>query len=104
MGLFRLLETARYATVASKYKPVPALLDSLSSSWLQSRYVRLSSRHSVGQSLPPPVDTYLTHACGKHTYTKSDWQMWTAPMIMTNITTRDMFIDSVYKHAANNIP
>ena len=32
--------------------------------------------------------------------------MWTAA-VMTNITTRDMFIDSVYKYAgdgANNVP
>ncbi|KIJ70075.1 hypothetical protein HYDPIDRAFT_78948 [Hydnomerulius pinastri MD-312] len=46
-----------------------------------------------------PLDT-------RHTYTKSDWQMWTAAM-MTNDTTRDMFIDSVYKYAAdgvNNMP
>lgn len=46
------------------------------------------------------------HTCVRHTYTKSDWQMWTAAF-MTNITTRDMFIDSVYKYAAdgtNNVP
>lgn len=56
--------------------------------------------------MPPPVNTSLMHACGRHTYTKSDWQMWTAAF-MTNVTTRDMFIDSVYKYAAdgaNNMP
>lgn len=40
-----------------------------------------------------PLDT-------RHTYTKSDWESWTAA-IMTNTTTRDMFIDSVYKYAAD---
>lgn len=35
-----------------------------------------------------------------HTYTKSDWELWTAA-IMTNTATRDMFIDSVYKYAAD---
>ncbi|KAH7929420.1 DUF1793-domain-containing protein [Leucogyrophana mollusca] len=40
-----------------------------------------------------PLDT-------RHTYTKTDWQMWTAAM-MTNDTMRDIFISSVYKYAAD---
>ncbi|KAH7914231.1 hypothetical protein BJ138DRAFT_452039 [Hygrophoropsis aurantiaca] len=40
-----------------------------------------------------PLDT-------RHTYTKSDWQMWTAAM-MTNDTMRDILISSVYKYAAD---
>ncbi|KAG2042315.1 hypothetical protein BDR03DRAFT_1006723 [Suillus americanus] len=46
------------------------------------------------------VDTYGVPLDTRHTYTKSDWESWTAA-IMTNTTTRDMFIDSVYKYAAD---
>jgi hypothetical protein len=45
-------------------------------------------------------DTYGVPLDTRHTYTKSDWESWTAA-IMTNTTTRDMFIDSVYKYAAD---
>ncbi|KAG0709752.1 hypothetical protein DFH29DRAFT_978606 [Suillus ampliporus] len=52
-----------------------------------------------------PESVYDMHAYGvpldtRHTYTKSDWELWTAA-IMTNTTARDMFIDSVYKYAAD---
>ncbi|KZP32941.1 DUF1793-domain-containing protein [Athelia psychrophila] len=46
-----------------------------------------------------PLDT-------RHTYTKSDWQMWTAA-IMTNTTVRDEFISGLYHFAqdgASNLP
>lgn len=46
-----------------------------------------------------PLDT-------RHTYTKSDWQMWTAA-IMTNTTVRDGFISGLYNFAqdgASNQP
>ncbi|KAN0093261.1 protein of unknown function (DUF1793) domain containing protein [Tylopilus felleus] len=52
------------------------------------------------------VNTYGVPLDTRHTYSKSDWQMWTAAF-MTNTTTRDMFINSVYKYAAdgaNNVP
>ncbi|KAG8213438.1 DUF1793-domain-containing protein [Butyriboletus roseoflavus] len=52
------------------------------------------------------VNTYGVPLDTRHTYTKSDWQMWTAAF-MTTTTTRDMFIDAVYKYAAdgaNNVP
>ncbi|KAJ8587203.1 DUF1793-domain-containing protein [Rhizopogon salebrosus TDB-379] len=48
---------------------------------------------TVANAYGVPLDT-------RHTYTKSDWELWTAA-IMTNTTTRDMFIDSVYKYAAD---
>jgi len=40
-----------------------------------------------------PLDT-------RHTYTKSDWQSWTAALV-TSTTMRDTFINSVYKYAAD---
>ncbi|KAH9938228.1 DUF1793-domain-containing protein [Fomitopsis serialis] len=46
-----------------------------------------------------PLDT-------RHTYTKTDWQTYTAG-IMTNTTVRDMFISALYSYAAdgeNNAP
>ncbi|EIW82090.1 DUF1793-domain-containing protein [Coniophora puteana RWD-64-598 SS2] len=46
-----------------------------------------------------PLDT-------RHTYTKSDWQMWTAAF-MTDDSVRDSFIDSVYAFIGdgeNNMP
>lgn len=46
------------------------------------------------------VNTYGVPLDTRHTYTKSDWESWTAA-IMTNTTTRDMFIDCVYKYAAD---
>ena len=36
----------------------------------------------------------------RHTYTKSDWQMWTASF-MTNTTVRDDFISGLYKFASD---
>ncbi|OCH92918.1 DUF1793-domain-containing protein [Obba rivulosa] len=40
-----------------------------------------------------PLDT-------RHTYTKSDWQSWTAALVTSTIV-RDIFINSVYKYAAD---
>ncbi|EMD40792.1 hypothetical protein CERSUDRAFT_103175 [Gelatoporia subvermispora B] len=40
-----------------------------------------------------PLDT-------RHTYTKSDWQSWTAALV-TSTTVRDIFINSVFKYAAD---
>ncbi|KAG2056314.1 DUF1793-domain-containing protein [Suillus hirtellus] len=47
------------------------------------------------------INTYGVPLDTRHTYTKSDWELWTAA-IMTNTATRDMFIDSVYKYAADS--
>ncbi|TFK45399.1 DUF1793-domain-containing protein [Heliocybe sulcata] len=54
---------------------------------------------NVGNTYGVPLDT-------RHTYTKSDWQIWTAA-ISTTTQTRNLFIDSVHKYAsdgADNIP
>lgn len=54
---------------------------------------------TVAQSFGVPLDT-------RHTYTKSDWQIWTAAF-MANTAARDLFISSVRKYAAdgaNNAP
>ncbi|KIJ70073.1 hypothetical protein HYDPIDRAFT_23218 [Hydnomerulius pinastri MD-312] len=40
-----------------------------------------------------PLDT-------RHTYTKTDWEVWTAS-IMTDARTRNLFMDSVVRYAAN---
>ncbi|KAI0327103.1 DUF1793-domain-containing protein [Cubamyces sp. BRFM 1775] len=40
-----------------------------------------------------PLDT-------RHTYTKSDWQIWTAGLV-TSTTVRDLFVSSVRKYAAD---
>ncbi|EIN10412.1 DUF1793-domain-containing protein [Punctularia strigosozonata HHB-11173 SS5] len=48
---------------------------------------------TVAQSFGVPLDT-------RHTYTKSDWQIWTAA-IATETSTRDLFISSVRKYAAD---
>jgi len=48
---------------------------------------------TVDAAFGVPLDT-------RHTYTKSDWQIWTSTL-MTNNATRDMFINAVYKFASN---
>ncbi|TFK55924.1 DUF1793-domain-containing protein [Heliocybe sulcata] len=48
---------------------------------------------TVAQPYGVPLDT-------RHTYTKSDWSIWAAA-IATSTTTRDLFISSVYKYAAD---
>jgi len=49
---------------------------------------------------PTVVNAYGVPLDTRHTYTKSDWQTWTAA-IMTNTTVRDMFISSLYSYAAD---
>lgn len=48
---------------------------------------------TVARDYGVPLDT-------RHTYTKSDWSIWTAG-IATSTTTRDLFISSVYKYASD---
>ncbi|KAJ6486403.1 DUF1793-domain-containing protein [Mycena vitilis] len=50
---------------------------------------------SVHQPFGVPLDT-------RHTYTKSDWQIWTAA-VMTDANARDFFISSVKNTAANGL-
>ncbi|KAJ3971497.1 hypothetical protein EV361DRAFT_799932 [Lentinula raphanica] len=54
---------------------------------------------TVDNSFGVPLDT-------RHTYTKTDWQIWTSTL-MTNTAARDIFIEAVYKWASsgtNNAP
>ncbi|KAG6821602.1 hypothetical protein H0H93_000111 [Arthromyces matolae] len=50
---------------------------------------------TVPQSYGVPLDT-------RHTYSKTDWQIWTAA-IATDTTTRDLFISSVKKYASDGL-
>ncbi|KAI0952144.1 hypothetical protein AcV7_008040 [Taiwanofungus camphoratus] len=50
---------------------------------------------TVLESFGVPLDT-------RHTYTKSDWQSWTAA-IMSSTAGRDMFVNSVYQYAADGL-
>ncbi|KAG6830826.1 hypothetical protein H0H92_014478 [Tricholoma furcatifolium] len=50
---------------------------------------------NVAQAYGIPLDT-------RHTYTKSDWQLWTAAIVTDN-STRDVFINSVYSYAVNGL-
>ncbi|KAF9076791.1 DUF1793-domain-containing protein [Rhodocollybia butyracea] len=54
---------------------------------------------TVDNAFGVPLDT-------RHTYTKTDWQIWTSTL-MTNTAARDMFIEAVYLWASsgtNNAP
>ncbi|KDR83620.1 hypothetical protein GALMADRAFT_85982 [Galerina marginata CBS 339.88] len=50
---------------------------------------------TVAQPVGVPLDT-------RHTYTKSDWEIWTAG-IMTDIAGRDLFVSSVKKWASDGL-
>ncbi|EJD04154.1 DUF1793-domain-containing protein [Fomitiporia mediterranea MF3/22] len=50
---------------------------------------------TVDDSFGVPLDT-------RHTYTKSDWEIWTSA-IVSDTTARDMFIDAVHKYASSGI-
>ncbi|KAF8165232.1 DUF1793-domain-containing protein [Crassisporium funariophilum] len=50
---------------------------------------------TVAQPFGVPLDT-------RHTYTKSDWQIWTAG-IMTDTVARDLFVSSVKKWASDGL-
>ncbi|KAI5122587.1 hypothetical protein M0805_004803 [Coniferiporia weirii] len=50
---------------------------------------------TVDNAYGVPLDT-------RHTYTKSDWQLWTAS-IVTDTETRDLFVTAVQKYAADGL-
>ncbi|GBE79652.1 DUF1793-domain-containing protein [Sparassis latifolia] len=51
---------------------------------------------------PTVLNTYGVPLDTRHTYTKSDWQLWTAALV-SSTTVRDTFVDSVYKYAADGL-
>ncbi|KAG5651964.1 hypothetical protein H0H81_006779 [Sphagnurus paluster] len=95
------LQTAWYKTVARKSPnyPAAAVSPGLNSPHPIPQNL-LASPWTLGEFSPSlsPVYPMLTSLCS-HTYTKTDWQIYTAA-IMTDTTARDLFIGSVKKFAA----
>ncbi|KAH9951659.1 DUF1793-domain-containing protein [Amylocystis lapponica] len=50
---------------------------------------------TVDNEFGVPLDT-------RHTYTKSDWELWTAALV-SDPSVRDIFVDAVYKYAADGL-
>ncbi|KAF7790090.1 hypothetical protein EIP86_001040 [Pleurotus ostreatoroseus] len=50
---------------------------------------------TVANSFGVPLDT-------RHTYTKSDWEIWTAGLV-SSTTVRDLFVSSVFKYASDGM-
>ncbi|KAF9008954.1 DUF1793-domain-containing protein [Cyathus striatus] len=74
-----------YADKLLKLNLFPESIYSMQTAWY----------NSVAQPFGVPLDT-------RHTYTKSDWEIWTAG-IVTNTSTRDLFISSVKKWASDGL-
>ncbi|KAH0587710.1 hypothetical protein H2248_006474 [Termitomyces sp. 'cryptogamus'] len=74
-----------YADKLLKLDLFPASIYDLQTAWYET----------VAQHFGVPLDS-------RHTYTKTDWQIWTAA-IVTNTTIRDMFISSVKNYAADGL-
>ncbi|KAF7352678.1 MPN domain-containing protein [Mycena venus] len=74
-----------YADKLLKLDLFPSVIYQMQTNWYRS----------VQQPFGVPLDT-------RHTYTKSDWQIWTAA-IMTDTNARDSFISAVKKTAANGL-
>ncbi|KAJ7068393.1 DUF1793-domain-containing protein [Mycena amicta] len=74
-----------YADKLLKLNLFPDTIYQLQTNWYRT----------VAQAFGVPLDT-------RHTYTKSDWQIWTAG-IMTDPNTRNIFISAVRKTAANGL-
>ncbi|KAF9464433.1 DUF1793-domain-containing protein [Collybia nuda] len=74
-----------YADKLLKLNLFPASVYDMQTAWYKT----------VRQPFGVPLDT-------RHTYTKTDWQIWTAG-IVTDTTTRDFFISSVKKWASDGL-
>ncbi|KAL0949421.1 hypothetical protein HGRIS_009482 [Hohenbuehelia grisea] len=74
-----------YADKLLKTNLFPASIYQMQTAWYKT----------VAQPFGVPLDT-------RHTYTKSDWEIWTAG-IMTDNAARDLFISSVRKWAADGL-
>ncbi|TFK43420.1 DUF1793-domain-containing protein [Crucibulum laeve] len=74
-----------YADKLLKLNLFPASVYEMQTAWYKT----------VAQPFGIPLDT-------RHTYTKSDWEIWTAG-IVTDTATRDLFISSVKKWASDGL-
>ncbi|KAF8205102.1 DUF1793-domain-containing protein [Pholiota molesta] len=74
-----------YADKLLKLNLFPSSIYTMQTAWYKT----------VAQPFGVPLDT-------RHTYTKSDWEIWTAA-IMTDTTARDLFIASVQKWASDGL-
>ncbi|GLB33929.1 putative protein with domain of unknown function (DUF5127) [Lyophyllum shimeji] len=72
-----------YADKLLKLNLFPASVYDMQTAWYKT----------VAQPYGVPLDT-------RHTYTKTDWEIWTAG-IVTDTATRDLFISSVKKYASS---